>query len=114
MLVTAFHAVEQADLMPFQAFVQTDLMLDQAFVKNDLIEPHAAEMPFFKPAIRKPPISAMTVDGECIPNAALKPLIKGSKMFVTIQEPIEAKPSTIPVRTPSQMLPPAALTCSMK
>ena len=42
---------------------------------------HIPSSPFFKPSIIYPPISIITVDGECILNAFLNPSINGTNIL---------------------------------
>ena len=63
-------------------------------------------IPFSMPSMRYFPISAMTVDGLCIPNAFRKPFMNGSQMFFLIQTATFIMASRMPFRTPFQRLPP--------
>ena len=69
---------------------------------------HAFRIPCFNPSMRSPPNSAITVDGDVIPNAFLKPSTNGSIMCSLIQVPISLIALIMPFKTPSHILPPAS------
>ncbi len=71
-----------------------------------LIPDTISKIPCNNPSIRNDPSSAMTVDGEWIPNNSLKPLTNGSTMFSLIHVPIPAIASFIPLKIPATIFPP--------
>ena len=69
-------------------------------------------MPFSIPSMMYPPRGIISVEGDSMPNAVLKPVINGSKIFVFIHSPTLAKASLIPWKPPSMMFLPTPFSVS--
>ena len=71
---------------------------------------NGARMPFSRPSIMYPPISAITVEGEWMPNRFLIQDTNGSTMLVLIHPPGSLKKSVMPFVKPAHISLPACFT----